>query len=316
MDIPSFSRTSDILVVIPAFDTQSSLNSIAARWGHGESATSDPWPDALIIDDGSPTALVKADDWPEEIHLTRTEENKGTTHSVLKGISYAQKHKYEKVILMDSDGQHEVEDIPRFAKALKNNAFAFGNRFHSGSLNEECAIPAIKIASNAFATCLIREGCSNALFDAACGFKGFVVSDEIMELVSRGLAIDRCTDQERWFYRYSFVYELSYLAGRSSQGSSTYVPIRALYDAKASAGGTRRSEILSLLHVALPRTPEGNTHKNIAELWKHALANHPEDFAMKLGVLSFSFNYIPERDEYRISCDTHQARQELFAHEQ
>lgn len=82
----------------------------------------------IVSDDGSTdgTAAVAIE---LGAAVLRSEKNEGKGASVRKGIQHLLRSQFEAVILMDSDGQHHPEDIPKFVRALEAGAdLVLGNR--------------------------------------------------------------------------------------------------------------------------------------------------------------------------------------------
>ena len=67
----------------------------------------------IVIDDGSSDETAEIADACGTVCL-RNATNCGKGNALRKGFAYALKHGYELVFTMDSDGQHQPADIPRF----------------------------------------------------------------------------------------------------------------------------------------------------------------------------------------------------------
>jgi glycosyltransferase involved in cell wall biosynthesis len=81
-------------------------------------------PVIVVLDgctDGSQDALAHA--YPNEpnLHILAPSENGGKGAAVLIGLHLAQSLGWSHVAVVDSDGQHDVGDIPRFMEASKQN---------------------------------------------------------------------------------------------------------------------------------------------------------------------------------------------------
>jgi glycosyltransferase involved in cell wall biosynthesis len=74
----------------------------------------------IVIDDGSSdnTAQIARE---QDVVVLRHEVNRGKGMALRTGFEYALEHGYEIIITMDSDGQHEPADIPRFLARLREN---------------------------------------------------------------------------------------------------------------------------------------------------------------------------------------------------
>lgn len=94
--------------------------------------------------------------------------NKGVAYSIKRGIDWGKNNGFDKVILIDGDGQHDPKFIPCFEKLLLNYDYVYGSRFKS---DKYC--PSSKLASNVLGDLLIYDMWKVRIKDIACGFKGF-----------------------------------------------------------------------------------------------------------------------------------------------
>ena len=67
----------------------------------------------VVIDDGSSDETAEIASADDAVCLANT-TNRGKGNALKKGFAYAIEHGYELVFTMDSDGQHDPADIPRF----------------------------------------------------------------------------------------------------------------------------------------------------------------------------------------------------------
>lgn len=121
----------------------------------------------IVIDDGSTdnTSLVAKKHGVEV--LKRRINLGGSKGAALKtGIETAFDQGADAVILMDSDGQHEASDLPKFIKALeKGFDIVLGNR------NFSMGVPLIRFLGNKFASVLINLLFGIYISDVLCGFR-------------------------------------------------------------------------------------------------------------------------------------------------
>ena len=90
------------------------------------------------------------------------------------------------VIMMDSDGQHKVEDIPVFIEALEN-----GFDVVFGSRNFYMGIPLVRFLGNKFASLLVSLMFGIYVSDILCGFKAITKSAyKKMNWESKGYGIE------------------------------------------------------------------------------------------------------------------------------
>jgi len=72
----------------------------------------------VVVDDGSQDATAQIAQDSGALVL-KHEINRGKGAALRTGFQYALDHGYDAVITMDSDGQHDVDDIPRFLEAFE-----------------------------------------------------------------------------------------------------------------------------------------------------------------------------------------------------
>lgn len=121
----------------------------------------------VIVDDGSldkTSEIVKK--YP--FYLLRHKINLGKGAALKTGCDFAFSHGADAVITMDSDGQHKIEDIPKFVSALENDYdIAFGSRnFNQG-------VPLIRYMGNKTASLLVSLLFNIYVSDLICGFRAF-----------------------------------------------------------------------------------------------------------------------------------------------
>ena len=72
----------------------------------------------IVIDDGSTDAtFIKAKESGAEV--LRHSKNEGKGKALCTGLEHTLKKGFEQIILMDGDGQHDPNEIPRFLKAAE-----------------------------------------------------------------------------------------------------------------------------------------------------------------------------------------------------
>jgi len=98
------------VVVIPAYDAAGSLPDLLAK-------IRCEIENIVVIDDGSSdkTAVTAVDSGATVIRHSR---NRGKGAALRTGFAYAVENGFDSVITIDSDGQHDPADIPRFGQAF------------------------------------------------------------------------------------------------------------------------------------------------------------------------------------------------------
>ncbi|MCB9849115.1 MAG: glycosyltransferase family 2 protein [Phycisphaerales bacterium] len=131
----------------------------------------------LVIDDGSTDKTPALLNGFADIHMIRHPRNFGYGQSLIDAFGYAAAQRYDWLITMDCDDQHEPASIPAFVSAMRNADadIISGSRYlrsHSG----DDAPPADRRSINLKITRLLNERLGLALTDAFCGFKAYRVS--------------------------------------------------------------------------------------------------------------------------------------------
>ena len=113
-------------VVIPAYNEEEHIERVVAEV---QKYTNN----IIIVDDGSTDATFqKAENTGAAVLHHRVNMGKG---SALKtGCDYAYRTGASHIIVMDSDGQHKPEDIPRFLEALREAEIVYGYRRQSSAM--------------------------------------------------------------------------------------------------------------------------------------------------------------------------------------
>jgi uncharacterized protein (DUF2062 family) len=102
-----------IAVVIPVYNQPTRLREVVCRC-----LKVHPW--VLVVDDGSdPEILPSLDDLPVEV--LRHEVNRGKGTAVMTATHHLQQKGATHIIVLDADGQHYPEDVPRVIDAVRRH---------------------------------------------------------------------------------------------------------------------------------------------------------------------------------------------------
>lgn len=150
-----------IWVVVPAYNEEKRIGEVlkalkAARM------------DVVIVDDGS------KDNTFEEVSkysfkALRHRINQGKGAALKTGCDAAFLLGAEAVIMMDSDGQHRVKDLPKFIESLETKKYdiVFGSR------NLSMGMPLVRFMGNKLASVLISLLYGIYVSDLVCGYRAF-----------------------------------------------------------------------------------------------------------------------------------------------
>ena len=120
----------------------------------------------LVVDDGSTDETFSVSK-KEKVMVLHHVVNLGKGAALKTGCDYAFSHGAEKVVVLDSDGQHEPVEIPRFIKNLKDSDIVFGYRRKSKTM------PGVLRFGNNVINLTTRFLYGMDLNDTQCGFRAF-----------------------------------------------------------------------------------------------------------------------------------------------
>jgi len=100
------------LIIIPAYNEEKHIKKIIEKCLKYSKYV-------LAIDDGSKDNTSKEIKKTRAIYLVN-KHNKGKGYSLRKGFNYAIKNKFDIVVTLDADGQHEPKLIPKFVKGIES----------------------------------------------------------------------------------------------------------------------------------------------------------------------------------------------------
>ena len=158
-----------ILLAIPVYNEEQYVERVLGR-------VLEYVPDVLVIDDGSsdatPSLLAQ---FPVEV--IRHAHNRGYGRSLMDAFRWAAVDRFDWIITMDCDEQHEPASIPDFLAAIEGDVLDVisGSRY----LNvhpENDAPPEERRQINGLITRELNSRLGLSLTDAFCGFKAYRVS--------------------------------------------------------------------------------------------------------------------------------------------
>lgn len=160
MPTPSVQR---VLVVLPAWNEEHSLPAVLAE-------ISEHLPDVgvLVVNDGSAdrTSAVAREHGVAVLDLPF---NLGVGGAMRAGFRYAIEQRYDVVVQVDADGQHDPRDVPRLVEQLQHTDVVIGARF-AGTGEYDVRGPR-RWAMQVLAGTLSRIS-GTKLTDATSGFRG------------------------------------------------------------------------------------------------------------------------------------------------
>ncbi len=160
------------LIAIPVYNEQAHVERVLER----VLANAPRPPGVLVIDDGStdetPCLLARI-----PVEVIRHSRNRGYGRSLQDAFRWATCDRFDWIITMDCDEQHEPDAIPRFVGAmLEDDADVISGSRYLPESGEADRPPPDRRAINAQITAELNDRLGLNLTDAFCGFKAYRVS--------------------------------------------------------------------------------------------------------------------------------------------
>lgn len=121
----------------------------------------------LVVDDGSPDETAeKAREAGAE--LIRHEVNRGKGGAIKTGLRELHARGFEYVLILDGDGQHRPEEIPKFLREANAShaPFLVGSR-----MSDLRTMPFVRRMTNRYMSWQISRACGQRVPDTQCGFR-------------------------------------------------------------------------------------------------------------------------------------------------
>ncbi len=148
-----------IWAVIPAYNEEKHISKVISK-------TRKYVDNLVVVDDGSKDRTYDLAISSNSVVL-RHIINLGKGAAIKTGCDYVIKHGAQKIVLIDSDAQHEPEEIPKFIKGLDEAEIVFGYRRRSKTM------PLVLKFGNWFINKATKLLYGIALKDTQCGYRAF-----------------------------------------------------------------------------------------------------------------------------------------------
>ncbi|MBI4355215.1 MAG: glycosyltransferase family 2 protein [Candidatus Omnitrophica bacterium] len=193
-----------LLILIPAHNESRAIGGVVGRLV--------PRYQVLVIDDGSQDETAAAAR-RAGAEVMRLPQNRGKGTALRQGFQAALARGCEAVVVMDGDGQHDPDDLPRMmaAAAATKAGIVVGNR-----LSARGPMPRLRWYTNRLMSWIVSQVCHQTIPDSQCGFRW------IARAVLEGCVLT--TD------RFEIESELLVAASRAGFAIAS-VPVRSIYDA-------------------------------------------------------------------------------------
>jgi glycosyltransferase involved in cell wall biosynthesis len=221
--------------IIPAYQAAQTIAQVVRRVKqHGVAA--------IVIDDGSVDQTVALATEAGALVISHL-HNEGKGKALRTGFDHALRAGFDGIITLDSDGQHDPEEIPALIRAgeVQHAGLVLGNRMGSSA----GAMPPLRRVINRVMSRLISLLTRQPIPDSQCGFR--LLRRELLQAISPLSAT-----------RYDIETEII-LAAAAKHWKIISVPVKSLYDPKQHRSHIRPARdtwrFLALLARRLSRRP-------------------------------------------------------------
>ncbi|MBI2549603.1 glycosyltransferase family 2 protein [Candidatus Woesearchaeota archaeon] len=153
----------------------------------------------VVVDDGSRDGTA-AEAKRHNVAVLRHQINLGKGAALRTGCQYAYAKGAEALVFMDSDGQHDPEDLPRIVAALAGNDIVFTYRDRRSQ-----HMPFVKKFGNAFIDLVMKLLFHINVTDTQCGYKAMTrAAYEKLGLMSNDYSIESEIAAKTGKYRLKF----------------------------------------------------------------------------------------------------------------
>ncbi|MEP7071595.1 MAG: glycosyltransferase family 2 protein [Verrucomicrobiota bacterium] len=231
--MPTARDLSRIAAVIPAYQEEKYVADVARR-------TRLQLEHVLVVDDGS-NDNTAAEARAAGVEVLVHAQNRGKGESIKSGLRYWMERGMDYILLLDADGQHLPEEIPRFLDAVAHG----GQQILLGTrMSDTKDMPLLRRLVNRYMSNRISAACGQAIPDTQCGFR-MLHRDVVPEILGGSQRFD---------------YETEMLIRTSRKGCRIgAVPISTVYSDEVSSINPVRDTIrfFQLMHRYRKRGGDG-----------------------------------------------------------
>jgi len=151
----------NFIIIIPAYNEEKTIEKVVK--------SSLRYSDVLVVDDGSSDRTCDLS-MKAGCLVKRHEKNRGKGAAIKTGIKFALNKGYEAMVMLDGDGQHDPQFIPKLISKLDDADMIISSRFLEGTPQQ---MVLQRRLSNRFTTSLLKYTTSYHITDSQCGFRAF-----------------------------------------------------------------------------------------------------------------------------------------------
>ncbi len=155
------------LAALPVFNEEGYVDNVLQQVTHYAE-------NVLVVNDGSTDATAQRLARWEGVRVVEHPVNRGYGAALKSAFQYAIEHRFDYLITLDCDGQHQPQRIPRFLSACRNTDIVSGSRYLK-TYEGDSEAPAQRLFINRQITRQINQRLGYNLTDAFCGFKAYRV---------------------------------------------------------------------------------------------------------------------------------------------
>lgn len=129
-------------------------------------------PEILIVNDGSTDDTARLLAAESGLRLVTHAKNRGYGAALISAFAYTIEHKFDVLVTMDCDGQHEPTRIPVLLEKIHDCDIVSGSRYLR-DFRQDSPAPSDRRRINALITQEINARYGLTLTDSFCGFKAY-----------------------------------------------------------------------------------------------------------------------------------------------
>lgn len=193
-------------VIIPAYQAEATITDLVRRARQQDIAV-------IVVDDGSVDDTVALATKAGAFVISHL-RNEGKGKALRTGFDYALRTGFDGIVTMDSDGQHDPDEISALIRAgeVQHAGLVLGNRLHAAP----AGMPLLRRLTNRLMSRLISMWVRQPIQDSQCGFR--LLRRELLQAISPLSAM-----------RYDIESEII-LAAAAKRWKIISVPVKSIYD--------------------------------------------------------------------------------------